>query len=225
MTNEQNNQIEMKPVNMMELPTILSHSIEWVPISTNPRNGIWFTQNLITPLYINMNRSKVLYEKFDALYCFGHNENGNISVDRCYNLSSWYGNDKGQLLLEECDTVSDVCRYNTANIIPIFTDGDKYYDANGLEYVGTIFHTYYNVDKSCTVKLVLLEKRLNVNWDAARNTGKIVTGPDEIFKQEDVVINKKVKSVLDDAIEYYFLTKRGKSTDELLKELIDQLYN
>lgn len=49
--------------------------------------------------------------------------------------------------------------------------------------------------------------------------------PQLLFKQNDERMDMKVKSVLDEAIEYYTLTNRGKGTDELLKEIIDRLYN
>ena len=55
--------------------------------------------------------------------------------------------------------------------------------------------------------------------------GVVTTGPQILFNQIDRQMDIKVKSVLDEAIEYYTLTNRGKGTNELLQELIDRLYN
>lgn len=216
MTNETNNQMELKLVNMLDLPNILSKSVEWVPVPVNEPLGneplsCWFTRDLITPLYHNLNMSKNLYARFNALYCFGHIQYGTISIRRSYDLKVRY-NMSGELV---------------DPAIPIFTDGENYYGPGGLQYVGTIFFTQHDTVENHSEAYEAFENGL-MSLDYFRKISKVglmSKGPWLLFRQNDELMDAKVKSVLDEAIAYYTLTNRGKGIDELLKELIDRLYN
>lgn len=208
MTNEKNNQIELKPVNMMDLPNILSKSVKWIPVPVNEPLSCWFTRDLITPLYHNLNMSKQLYTRFNALYCFGHTQYGTISIRMSYDLKAHYNKPEDL----------------TDPAIPIFTDGENYYGPGGLQYVGTIFFTQDNTDEKHSEVYDVFDNEM-MNPDYLSKVGLMTKGPQILFNQNDKLMDMKVKSVLDEAIEYYTLTNRGKGTDELLKELIDRLYN
>lgn len=208
MTNDKNNRIELKAVNMLDLPNILSKSVKWIPVPVNEPLSCWFTRDLITPLYHNLNMSKNLYTRFNALYCFGHIQYGTISIRRSYDLKVRYN---------KSEDLADPA-------IPIFADGEDYYGPGGLQYVGTIFFTQHDTEENHSEVYDAFDNGM-MNVDYLSKVGLMTEGPQMLFSQNDKLMDKKVKSVLDDAIEYYFLTNRGKSTDELLKELIDRLYN
>lgn len=208
MTNEKNNQIEMKPVNMLDFPNIFGKSVKWVPVPVNEPLSCWFTRDLITPLYHNLNMSKNLYTRFNALYCFGNIEDGHMYLKRCCNLKLFYNKSEDRV-------------YST---IPIVTDGENYYGAGGLQYIGTIFFTGQNTDKNHSEVYDIFDSGM-VDWDYLCKVGVVTTGPQILFNQNDKQMAMKVKSVLDEAIEYYTLTNRGKGTNELLQDLIDRLYN
>lgn len=208
MTNEKNNQMELKLVNMLDLPNILNKSIKWVPVPANKPLSCWYTRDLITPLYHNLNMSKHLYSRFNALYCFGNIQYGTISIRRSYDL---------KVLYTKPEDLTDPA-------IPIFTDGENYYGPGGLQYVGTIFFTQHDNVENHSEAYDAFDNGM-MNPDYLGKVGLMTKGPQMLFNQNDKLMDMKVKSVLDEAIEYYTLTNRGKGTDELLKELIDRLYN
>lgn len=203
--------MELKTVNMLDLQNILSKSVKWIPVPVNEPLGCWFTRDLITPLYHNLNMSKNLYARFNALYCFGHIQYGTISIRRSYDLNVCYN---------KSENFAD-------STIPIFTDGENYYGPGGLLYVGTIFFTQHDTVENHSEAYEAFENGL-MSLDYLRKISKVglmPKVPQLLFKQNDERMDMKVKSVLDEAIEYYTLTNRGKGTDELLKEIIDRLYN
>ena len=208
MTNEKDNKIEWKPVNMLDLPNILSKSVTWIPVPANKPLSCWFTRDLITPLYHDLNMSKHLYARFNAIYCFGHIEHGNISIRRSYDLNERYN---------KFEDLADP-------VTQIFTDGENYYGPFGLQYVGTIFFTQHDTCENHSEVYDAFDNGM-MNVDYLCKVGLTTKGPQVLFNQIDKQMGINVKSVLDEAIEYYTLTNRGKGTNELLQELIDRLYN